>query len=778
MKSRALQNLDDVQLRAVMATSGPVVVFAGAGSGKTRIITSRIAYLLEQGVLPSEILAVTFTNKAAKEMKDRVMDLNPKAGGVLISTFHSACCRWCREFGSSLGYDSNFSIYDEQESRSALKTVISMFSEHPEEHLEEIGNFIEKSKTYGWTPADVEDRSSYLREKVPSLGIEIYRRYQEYLVGCNAMDFGDLILNVLILLRKDPKVAGILESRYHYILVDEYQDTNSSQIELITRLSSKYRNIFVVGDDDQSIYSWRGAVASNILEFNSVFKDAQTIVMDKNYRSSACIVEAAGELIKNNITRASKNLHSDINSKDKISYVKVSDDEEEARSVVRSIYEERLVYPYNKVAIFYRTNSQSRLIEDELLYQGIPYQLYGALKFYERAEVKDILAYLKLMVNSSDNMSLKRIINVPQRGIGAVTVKKIEALSLDRNCSMLQAIRKGLDEFSSGTRSKLESFLKLLDDISYLFRDKELGIVGAMEAMLGMLDYTGYLKKKYPSNYLDKTDNIYELVSSVGRYVSKDESRTLDDWLQSIVLSDEEHIQSLDGVSIMTLHMAKGLEFDRVYIIGLEEGILPHRNNIEGTLLEEERRLMYVGMTRARKKLSLYSASQRFRFNQYMYNDVSRFISEIPRKYLDVVGTDSDDELISSYSYFDSDSDSLGVINRRKAKTKDEKSTRDYDTDTEYLDYDDSYSFNRKGTTSSKSERRESDEAYIDHHQLKYVDIDSEEPPCYEGQMVFHNVYGKGTVVKVQGSWTTVKLVVNFPGYGSRRLKLKDVKLV
>ena len=763
MVSQALKNLDDVQLGAVTTTQGPVVVFAGAGSGKTRIITSRIAYLLEQGVLPQEILAVTFTNKAAKEMKDRVIALNPKAGGVLISTFHSACCRWCREFGSRLGYDSNFSIYDEQESRSALKTVLSQYSNHPEDHLEEIGNFIERSKTYGFTPQDVEERSSsYLRDKIPPLGVEIYKKYQEYLVGCNAMDFGDLILNVLILLRKDPVVSDILEKRYRYILVDEYQDTNGSQIELITRLASRYRNVFVVGDDDQSIYSWRGAVASNILEFNSVFKDASIIVMDRNYRSSSCIVEAAGELIKNNITRAEKNLHSDISSSDLISYEKVSDDEEEARSVVRSIYNEKNLYPYDKVAIFYRTNSQSRLIEDELLYQGIPYQLYGALKFYERAEVKDILAYLKLMVNPSDSMSLKRIINVPQRGIGAVTVKKLDAICRDKNCSMIKAIKEGLTEFSSSTRSKLEEFLKLMSDIKYLFDDKELGIVQALESMLGLLDYNGYLKKKYPNNYLDKIDNIYELVSSVGRYISKDPTRSLDDWLQSIVLSDEEHLQSLDGVSIMTLHMAKGLEFDRVYIIGLEEGILPHRNNMEGSLLEEERRLMYVGMTRARKKLSLYSASQRFRFNQYLYNDVSRFISEIPKRYLKIK---SQDEPYQPDIY---EEDSV-VVNRRKKDT-----TSQSEPGYSYYDYDE-YGDEK---VKKVSRRFNTESSSSDESSVRYVDIDDSSSECYEGQTVYHNVYGKGTVLKVQGGWSTVKLVVNFPEFGARKLKAKDVKLL
>ena len=776
MESEALKNLDEVQLQAVKTTEGPVVVFAGAGSGKTRIITSRIAYLLEQGVRPQEILAVTFTNKAAKEMKDRVLALNPRASGVLISTFHSACCRWCREFGSRLGYDSNFSIYDDQESRLALKSVISFFSSHPESHLEIIENFIERNKTQGLTPEDVEERSSYLRENIPPLGVEIYKKYQEYLVGCNAMDFGDLILNVLILLRKDQKVADILENRYRYILVDEYQDTNSSQIELITRLASRHRNIFVVGDDDQSIYSWRGAVASNILEFNSVFKEARVIVMDRNYRSSSCIVEASGELIKHNRTRAEKNLHSDIKSEDLISYFKVSDDEQEARSVVQSIYQEKDIYPYDKVAIFYRTNSQSRLIEDELLYQGISYQLYGALKFYERAEVKDILAYLKLVVNSSDNMSLKRIINLPLRGIGATTVKKIEALALDRNCSMMEVLKGELNEFSSATRSKLESFLKLITDIKGLFTDSSTGVVEGLQIMLTMIDYTGYLKKKYPANYLDKIDNVYELVSTVGRYISKDESRGLDDWLQSIVLSDEEHMQSLDGVSIMTLHMAKGLEFDRVYIIGLEEGILPHKNNMEGALLEEERRLMYVGMTRAKKKLSLYSASQRFRFNQYMYNDVSRFVMEIPKKYLQVYGIDEWNQDQGQYQDQDLYEEGVSVIRRRsRSQGRDESENYNYS----YYDYHNDEDL-AEGRTKLKKNRGSMQYMYQDHQDQdtqRYVDIDTGEPRCYEGQMVYHDVYGKGTVMKVQGGWSSVKLVVNFPGYGARKLKMSDVKL-
>ena len=741
MVSEALKNLDPVQLSAVTITEGPVVVFAGAGSGKTRIITSRIAYLLEKGVSPGEILAVTFTNKAAREMKERIENLTPRAGSMLVSTFHSACCRWCREFGSRLGYDSNFSIFDEQESKAALKVVVSEFSSHPEDILEELYSFIQRSKTKGLTPLDIEDRSSYLRDQIPQLGIKIYQKYQEYLSLCNAMDFGDLILNVLILLRRDLFVADVLEKRYRYILVDEYQDTNASQIELITRLASRHKNIFVVGDDDQSIYSWRGAEASNILEFNSVFKDARVIVMDRNYRSSACIVEAAGALISHNITRAEKNLHSQIKSDELISFYKVSDDESEAKRVVRSIYEEKNIYPYNNVAIFYRTNSQSRLIEDELCYQGIPYQLYGALKFYERAEIKDIISYLKLMVNSSDNMSLKRIINTPTRGIGVVSVKKVEQLAIKKGCSMMEVIRSCGSEFSKSVSDKLKSFYKLIEDIRYLFSNKDIGIVQALKNMLEMIDYSGFLKKKYPTNYLDKMDNVYELISSVGRFVSKGEDVSISDWLQSVLVSEENPSSTLDGVSIMTLHMAKGLEFDRVYIIGLEEGILPHRNNLEGVALEEERRLMYVGMTRAKKKLSLYSASQRFRFNYYMYNDVSRFIEEIPKKYIQVIS----DENESFFSY--------QTGSRKKEYFEDEK----------YLDY----------SSSEKEDRKDS--SFSDTY---YVDIDNNEAMCYEGQPVYHNVYGKGIIEKVVGGWGTQKLVVNFLNYGSRKLRLKDVKLL
>jgi DNA helicase-2/ATP-dependent DNA helicase PcrA len=706
-QSRILGGLNEVQKKAVLHMDGPLVVFAGAGSGKTRIITNRIAWLIEQGVHPWEILAVTFTNKAAGEMRARVAALSPFGNKVLISTFHSACARWLREFAPELGYTSDFTIYDDKDQLTAIKSVIAELNVKLDEETtaQDFRAAINKAKTLSLFPHD--ERLSKENDLMPTECVAVYRKYQEYLAACNAMDFSDLLMNVLLLLRRNDLVRGVLQGRYKYILVDEYQDTNRTQFELIARLAEKHRNLFVVGDDDQSIYSWRGAVPANIIDFDKMYPDAVKITMEQNYRCTSNIVNAASAMVSNNKRRVKKKLFTQNPSGDLINYRLETDHEMESWWVVDSIKSEKKTFAYDDVAIFYRTNSQSRQMEDALRRENIPYQIYGTVRFYDRAEVKDLMAYLRILVNPNDDVSVKRVLNVPTRGIGKKAIDTLEAEAGRRGISIYKTIEQFVESNYPKLGSKLKVFIDLINKLKADVKDSPVDEV--LEILLESTGYLAYVEKKHREEASDKIENIHELGSALADFAAEFSGSGVAEWLQSVTLSSSEG-DNKSGVTLMTMHMAKGLEFSRVYIIGMEEGILPHKNSLDDNeSIEEERRLFYVGMTRAMKKLSLLGAYRRRTFNQWGANKPSRFLSEIPSEYFNPMSG-------AEQNY----------VQMRKAETAD------------YFDSGVSYEY--------------------------------EEPEISLGQAVSHPTFGKGLIRQIMQEYGQVKVVVDFSDFGVRKV--------
>jgi len=700
----------------VLHGSGPAVVFAGAGSGKTRVITTRIAHLIDQGVSPWSILAVTFTNKAASEMRSRIFDLRAGAHGCTVATFHSACARWLREFADELGFSSDFTIYDDSDSVSALKVVVAGMGPNVDlgAIVPEMKAFIHLAKTNAWFPNDVAKMSDQLGNLIPAGGVAIYKRYQEYLAHSNAMDFGDLLLNMLLLLRRNQTVREIMQRRYKYVLVDEYQDTNQTQMELIQLIVGPAANLFVVGDDDQSIYSWRGASPSNIIEFERFYPDAKRYILGENYRSTATIVNAAGAMIANNQNRAAKEIYTANDDGELIDFHLETDNEMEAWWVVENIVNEQDKFSFDDVAIFYRTNSQSRALEDELRRRNVSYQVFGTVRFYDRLEVKDIVAYMRLMVNPQDNVSCRRVINVPARGIGAKALEDVEAFANKNEVSLLEACEKLVSQQVPKLAKKVFPFVKVITELRKRIEDVELyDVVGNIVQACG---YAEHLKKKFPEHHLDKLENVHELSSAMEIFLQKSPKATLADWLQSVTLEREVEGESqVGGVSLMTLHLAKGLEFARAYLVGVEEGLLPHRNSLDDLRqLEEERRLFYVGMTRAREKLSLVCAYRRRNYNQTMMNPPSRFIGEIPGQYLEGHGA----------SELDQNQDDPYA-----------QTTYDYDG----------------GEFSG---------------QVQQVSV---------GQRIFHPTYGRGEVTEIEAFATGTKVIVDFEEFGFRKVSLSQL---
>lgn len=654
--TKRIESLNLDQKKATLHKNGPAVVFAGAGSGKTRVIITRIASLVSSGVYPQSVLAVTFTNKAAKEMRERLFQIDDGLTRVQVGTFHSACARWLREFSSELGFSSDFTIYDDKDSLQAIKTILKEYKENmlddsPRDYLNAIG----RAKTHACLPVEAEKLLALDPNFFPPLGVEIYKKYQAYLINCNAMDFSDLLMNMLILLRSHKLVRQTLQHRYRYILIDEYQDTNQTQFSLINLLVNKDKNLFVVGDDDQSIYSWRGANPHNIINFSDLYPGAKLYRLEQNYRSSGCIVSAASKMIAKNKTRAPKTLWTKKDFGEKIEYKYEYDAETESWLVADDIFEEKEKYSYDNIAVLYRTNAQSRQIEDTLRKKKIPYRIYGSLRFYDRAEIKDLLAYCRLLVNSDDDIAFRRIINLPPRGLGKKAIETIENCARNQDISLFKATYEVTKQGSSRTNLKLQGFLSLIENFQS-FLDKNL-----LEDFLGHLiektNYRPYLEKKYPDQLQDKMSNIHELGAAISEYASEASDVRLAGWLKETALIDNERSENgfseeeeNETVHLMTLHAAKGLEFLKVYIIGVEDGLIPHTNSMDDEAqLEEERRLLYVGITRAQKRLFLISAGRRRVFNGWVSYPVSRFLQEIPKSYImtkdeDLLGDDEEDE--------------------------------------------------------------------------------------------------------------------------------------
>ena len=619
-----LEGLNEEQLDAVKTTDGPLLVLAGAGSGKTKVLTTRIAYLIESGVEPYNILAITFTNKAAKEMKERVFKLVGEVKDIQISTFHSFGLYIIKRHYNLLGYERNFTILDGDDSLVLVKNIVKEMGLNTDDYNPKaIRNKISGAKNELVYPEEYE---KYAGTDFEEIVCKVYKKYEERLKNNNSVDFDDLLILPIKLFSVYKDILKMYQERFKYILVDEYQDTNRVQYILVNMLAARYKNICVVGDNDQAIYSWRGSDYRNILNFEKDYPELKSVMLEENYRSTGNILKAANEVIKNNKIRKDKNLWTKHEEGSKIRYHRASDEKDEASYVVKEI--KNLLYDgvrREEIAVLYRTNAQSRNIEEAMLRENIPYKVIGSFYFYNRKEIKDLISYLKLIYNKNDDISLVRIINVPKRGIGDKTISNLSDKSFKLNKCIYDVIETG----------KEQEFKKIIEELKENSKDATL-----TELVDLILDKTGIRKELETEKTVDaeiRLSNLEEFKSITRTYEENSDSPTLEEFLEeiSLVADMNEHKNETNVVTLMTVHAAKGLEFDYVFVIGMEEGLFPHLNSMETEDLEEERRLCYVAITRAKKKLWLINAKSRMIYGKHDNYFPSRFISEIPDEYLE-----------------------------------------------------------------------------------------------------------------------------------------------
>jgi len=640
-----LDHLNPEQRKAATHVDGPLLILAGAGSGKTATMTHRIAYLIEQGVSPYQILAVTFTNKAAGEMRERVEKLVGRCPGMWIMTFHAMSLRILREHCERIGYQHNFVVYDTIDQKTLIKTIMKEQNIdaklYPQAYLSAA---ISKQKEHDVSPREyLETEADNFRSKV--IG-SVYRAYQEQLKRNNAMDFDDLLVNALHVLRDNPDILADYQHRFRYILVDEYQDTNHIQYEIIRLLAKARQNLCVVGDDDQCIYQWRGADISNILNFEKDFPQARVIKLEQNYRSYGNILAAAHSVIRNNRGRKAKKLWTDKEAGDKIVYRRCDSDKEEAYYIAQEIdLLKNGQRTYDDFAILYRTNAQSRLFEDALKRRGIPYQILSGFSFYERKETKDMICYMRLVVNPADDLALKRVINEPKRGIGAVTLGKLEALARVHGLSLLDILSQ--DEISYSLPAKAQKAVgEMVRIIRLCAQEKEnLRVSDIYDQLLVKSGYLKALEAEDTQEAASRIENLMDFKSFIYDYEKEkedtDEKATLEEFLEKVATNgDADKLEEGTGkVTLMTMHSAKGLEFPIVFLPGMEDGLFPgHRALDNENGMEEERRLCYVGMTRAREKLFLTGAAYRVLYGHGEYTRESTFLRELDKSLLDEAG--------------------------------------------------------------------------------------------------------------------------------------------
>lgn len=630
-----IEKLNPPQQAAVTTTEGPLLILAGAGSGKTRALTYRIAYLLnERRVSPYHILAITFTNKAASEMGERLADLiGVRSEHLWVCTFHAACVRILRREIGVLGYDSNFVIYDSADQQTLIKQCLKELNIDDKRFPPRaMAAGISGAKNKLWGPAEYEKRAFEYYEQTVA---KVYELYQRKLRANNALDFDDLLTLTVKLFEENPEVLESYQDRFRYILVDEYQDTNHAQYKLVNMLAQKHRNLCVVGDADQSIYGWRGADIQNILDFERDYPNAQVIKLEQNYRSTKVILEAANKVIKNNLGRKETRLWTENEDGMPIEIFRARDEHQEAYFVADRIYRlhQEENRPYSEFAVLYRTNAQSRVVEDVFMKHNIPYTIVGGLKFYERKEIKDIIAYLRVILNSADAVGLHRIVNVPRRGVGDTSVGRMTEYARENGLSLYQAMEQAAEipGLTGRAVNPVREFTKLLNE----WRGK-LGELSVTSLVEEILDRTGYMRELQGENTVEaetRIENIKEFLSVTKEFDEHSEEKSLEEFLAGISLvSDiDTYEDRSDVVVLMTMHSAKGLEFPVVFVVGLEEGVFPHsRSLLESAELEEERRLCYVAITRARERLYLTCASERNLYGNRMYNPRSRFLEEIP----------------------------------------------------------------------------------------------------------------------------------------------------
>lgn len=675
-----LELLNDRQKEAVLTVNGPLLVLAGAGSGKTRVLTTRIAYLIkEMNVDPNSILAITFTNKAAHEMKERVIKiLGFDYYGMQISTFHSFGLSILRKYYKLVNYSSNFTIIDSDDSLTIIKRILKDLNYDPKIYNPKaIKNRISGAKDELLKP---DDYSRYVNSDYEEVVLEVYRKYEERLLNNNSVDFDDLLMLPIRILKENKEVLEEYSNRFKYILIDEYQDTNEAQYILTKLISSKYKNICVVGDESQSIYSFRGANYKNILNFEKDYENTKIILLEENYRSTKNILNVANDIIKNNKNRKDKTLWTSNIEGNKIKYHRALNEKDEAYYVVKEI-KNLIISGVNKsdIAVLYRTNAQSRNIEEALLKENIPYKVVGSFFFYKRKEIKDLISYLKLIYNSNDDDSLIRIINVPKRGIGAKTIENIEMLSKINNTSMYEAIQSG---------KELE-FKKIIEEIKEA--SKDLSLTELIDLILDKTKIKEELEQEKTLESDIRIENLEEFKSITKNFEENYGIISLEAFLEeiSLVADIEEHNLNNDLVTLMTVHSAKGLEFDHVFIIGLEEGIFPHTNSLTNSEdIEEERRLIYVAITRAKKNLELINAKKRTLYGNDNINPPSRFINEINKEYLNEDNNET--EVFKKEDYIDNNAEynlgekvehdvyGIGVIVAIKDKTIDVAFKQEY----------------------------------------------------------------------------------------------------
>ncbi len=799
-----LDELNPAQRAAAKATEGPVMIIAGAGSGKTRVLTYRIAYIMEKGIDPFNILALTFTNKAAREMKERIAKIVglKEAKNIWMGTFHSVFAKILRIEASKLGYPANFTIYDTDDSKSVLKEIIKQFNLDDKVYKPSLVlNRISDAKNKLISAQQYNNNSTFLTEdrqsNKPLLG-QIFDAYQKRNFKAGAMDFDDLLFNTNVLLRDFPDVLLKYQNKFRYILVDEYQDTNFSQYVIIKQLAARFQNICVVGDDAQSIYAFRGANIQNILNFERDYPDLRTFKLEQNYRSTKTIVDAANFIIANNKDQLQKTVFTENEEGQKIKVINSITDNEEGQKVANSIVElkNRNQYMNSDFVVLYRTNAQSRAIEEALRRLNIPYRIYGGISFYQRKEIKDVLAYFRLTINNNDDESLKRIINYPLRGIGQSTIDKINVAAAEHGISMF-TVCDNLKDFNlginSGIAGKIAEFVTKIKSYSLVLTDKDAFDLGNHIAV-----NSGLVKELYQDKTpegVSRYENIQELLNGLKDFVEQErtpqeeelnniikeqmgdetslfqtpanpELRTLDEFMQEITLltdkdTEKEDDASADKVSMMTIHAAKGLEFKNVYIVGMEENLFPSQLSLNSrTELEEERRLFYVAITRAEKQCFLSYANTRYRFGNLIYCEASRFIEEIDEKYLEYENI-SGDKLFNDNLF-------------EKMRNSFFESKSSYGNKTGFSKNE---SENNNGINFTPPKKLVSINARLGNiHAAKPVDV-ALNKELQAGDTVLHEKFGKGTISGIEGVWPETKAVIVFEKAGQKSLLLKYARL-
>jgi len=767
--SSIYDSLNPAQQEAVRHTEGPLLILAGAGSGKTRVLTHRIAYLIEEcDVNPWNIFAITFTNKAAKEMRERVDALlSYGAEDVWVSTFHSACVRILRRFIDRLGYDRNFTIYDTDDQKTVVKEAVKKLDLDPKLFRERaVLSHISsaKNKMIGPDTFAAQTGNDPYMKKIA----DIYREYQERLKANNALDFDDLLCRAVELFEKDSEALEYYQNRFKYIMVDEYQDTNAVQFRFVSLIAAKYRNLCVVGDDDQSIYGFRGADIRNILGFEKVFPDAKVIRLEENYRSTKIILDAANGVIHHNTTRKDKTLWTEKGEGSKIIFRTYPTEHDEARAIVKDIARRKKAdTQYNEFAVLYRTNAQARVLEEKFIMSGIPYRVYGGVNFYQRKEIKDILAYLKIIDSGLDDVSVRRIINVPKRGIGATSLGRAEAYAAKWNINLLEALRIADTIDGLGRASdKMKSFVDMID----VFRTKQkfLSLTELYDDVIETIGYAQVLQEDGSDEAKTRLENLDELRNKIVEYQDNSEEPTLTELMEQIALvADIDNLdESDDRVALMTLHSAKGLEFPHVYMAGMEEGLFPSYmslNSDDGDdAVEEERRLCYVGITRAMQTLMMTCAMQRMVHGNFQINEVSRFVKEIPPKLLDL-------EAPAQRSR--SGGDSFGRGAGGFAKSANSFSGNGYSGPAN------SFSGNgRSGSAGSFSGKGRSKSANpfagggSNPFATKGSDMVKTLPDYSVGDRVKHIKFGEGTVTEIKDVQKDYQVTVEFDGSGVKKM--------